>query len=101
TRCRIISLTLDHRRDTRFTKRQIDMRSEHTMRFFTPELYLRFNSRDDAVATAADAEWEMAIARFKVYLESFRDKMPSQVVNLSKMCIHDVDSWLVQVQQDD
>jgi len=34
------------------------------MQFFTPELYLRFNSRDDAVAMAAEAEWEKAITSY-------------------------------------
>ena len=70
------------------------------MRFFTPELYLRFNSRDDAVALAADAEWEAAIARYDGHLESFRSKMPSQVVKLSEMCLHDADILLRQEQQE-
>ena len=70
------------------------------MRFFTPELYLRFNSRDDAVALAADAEWEAAIARYNAHLDSFRGKMPSQVVNLSEMCLHDADILLRQEQQE-
>ena len=100
TRCLTISLTPDHRQGTRFTKRQTDMLSEHTMRFFTPELYLRFNSRDDAVALAADAEWEAAIARYDGHLESFRSKMPSQVVKLSEMCLHDADILLRQEQQE-
>lgn len=81
-------------------KRQTDMPSEHTMRFFTPELYLRFNSRDDAVALAADADWEAAIARYKAHLDSLRGKMPSQVVNLSEMCLHDADILLRQEQQE-
>jgi len=70
------------------------------MRFFTPELYLRFGSPDDAVALAADAEWETAIARYSAHLESFRGKMPSQVVNLSEMCLHDADILLRQEQQE-
>jgi hypothetical protein len=98
--CRIISLTPDHLRDTRFTKRQNDMLSEQTMRFFTPELYLRFNSPDDAVAMAADAEWETAITRYNAHLESFRSKMPSQVVALSKMCLHDAEVLSRQGQQE-
>ncbi len=70
------------------------------MQFFTPELYLRFNSRDDAVAMAADAEWEKAITRYNAQLESFRSKMPSQVVTLSKMSLHDAEILLRQEQQE-
>jgi hypothetical protein len=100
TRYRIISLTPDHQQGTPFTKWQTDMPSEHTMRFFTPELYLRFNSRDDAVALAADAEWERAITSYKAHQESFRGQMPSQVVKLSEMCLHDADILLRQEQQE-
>jgi uncharacterized protein with WD repeat len=66
----------------------------------TPELYLRFNSRDDALALAADAEWEKAIASYNAHLESLRGKMPTQVINLSKMCLHDADVLLRQEQQE-
>ena len=31
---------------------------ENTMRFFTPDLYVRFNSTDDAVADRANEEWD-------------------------------------------
>jgi len=31
------------------------------MRFFTPELFIRFNSPDDMEADRADADWEAAI----------------------------------------
>lgn len=59
------------------------------MTFFTPELYLRFNSRDSAVALTADAEWERAIAKYNEYLATFRDRMPSPVEELSELCLHD------------
>src|SRR5438094_7957878 len=59
------------------------------MRFFTPELYLRFNSRDSAVALTADEAWERAIAKYDEYLATFRERMPSQVAELSELCLHD------------
>ena len=62
--CRIISPIPDRRKGILFTKRQTDMPSDQKMLFFTPELYRRFNSRDQAEALAANAEWEQAIARY-------------------------------------
>ena len=51
-----------------FTKRRTDMPSDHKMLFFTPELYRRYNSQDDDIALAADAEWEAAIASYHQHL---------------------------------
>lgn len=59
------------------------------MQFFTSELYLRYNAPDEATALAADAEWEAAIARYHQHLNGLYEKMPSQVVELSKLCLHD------------
>jgi hypothetical protein len=61
------------------------------MMFFTPELYLRFNSQDEETAWAADAEWEAAIASYHEYLAPLRAKMPSQVAELSQLCLHDAE----------
>ena len=61
------------------------------MLFFTPELYLRYNSQDDKMALAADAEWELAIVRYHQYLATVREKMPSAVDELSRLCLHDGD----------
>jgi hypothetical protein len=65
------------------------MRSDHTMQFFTPELYRRYNSPDDAIALAADAEWETAIVQYRQYLSELDEKMPSEVMELSKLGLHD------------
>jgi hypothetical protein len=65
------------------------MPSEHKMLFFTPELYRRFNSQDDEIALAADAEWEAVIERYRQHLASLSEKMPSQVMELSRLCLHD------------
>ncbi|HZU38206.1 MAG TPA: hypothetical protein VFA18_19945 [Gemmataceae bacterium] len=61
------------------------------MQFFTPELCLRYNSRDDAIALAADAEWEAAIVKYHQHLDRLYGKMPSQVVAVSKLCLHDAE----------
>jgi hypothetical protein len=75
------------------------MPSEQKMRFFTPELYRRYNSPDDAVALAADEEWEQAIARYGEYLAQFQGRMPSQVAKLAELCLHDGEILLRQEQQ--
>jgi hypothetical protein len=65
------------------------MPSEQKMLFFTPELYLRYNSHDDNLALAADAEWEAAIRKYHEHLTTMQEKMPSQVMELSRLCLHD------------
>jgi hypothetical protein len=75
------------------------MPSEQKMLFFTPELYGRFNSEDNEIALAADAEWEAAIARYHQHLTTLHDKMSSQVIELSKLCLHDGEILQRQEQQ--
>ena len=69
------------------------------MQFFTPELYRRYNSQDDEIALAADAEWEAAIVRYHQHLATLREKMPSQVIELSELCLHDGEILQRQEQQ--
>lgn len=59
------------------------------MRFFTPELYVRFNSPDDATADEAYQEWEKAAERYARHLDTFRDRLPSQVKRLTELPLHD------------
>ncbi len=59
------------------------------MKYFTPQLYQQFNSRDEAEAERANEAWEQAILDYKRYLESIHDRMPSQVLALSELCLHD------------
>jgi len=67
------------------------------MKFFTPELYVRFNSPDDDEADRADSEWEDAIRRYEADLESFRDQMPPRVRELAdNLCLHDMQIMVVQ-----
>jgi hypothetical protein len=60
------------------------------MRFFTPALYLQFNSPDDVEADRADQAWEQALIAYRTHLRSARKNMPPNVRRLSeKMCLHD------------
>jgi hypothetical protein len=59
------------------------------MRFFTPELYVQFNSTDDEVADTAYREWEAAVERYAQYLAPFRERLPSQVRKLTELSLHD------------
>ncbi|MFO0970373.1 MAG: hypothetical protein U0793_32895 [Gemmataceae bacterium] len=61
------------------------------MRFFTPELYLRFNSSDEDEVVRAREEWEEAIARYRGRLATLRETMPSQVQKLTELCFHDAE----------
>lgn len=82
-----------------------------TMRFFTPELYLRFNSDDDLLADEADSEWEQALAAYRLHLDAIEPQMPVHVQELSKLnlhdaqllALHDADAGvcILTVQQDD
>ena len=72
-------------------KPPIEKPSEQVMRFFTPELYLQYNSPNDGEADRADEAWEAAIRAYQQHLDGLRDKMPSQVVRLSELCLHDAE----------
>jgi hypothetical protein len=69
------------------------------MVFFTPELYRRYSSLDDKIALAADTEWEAAIARYHLHLATLHEKMPSQMIELSRLCLHDGEILQRQEQQ--
>jgi hypothetical protein len=70
------------------------------MKYFTPELYQQFNSFDVEEAEGADEAWGRAEVAYKERLASVREHMPSQVVRLSELCLHDalVVSRVEQVQ---
>jgi hypothetical protein len=59
------------------------------MKYFTPELYQQFNSFDLDEAERADEAWDRAEAAYKERLARIREQMPSQVVRLSELCLHD------------
>lgn len=89
--CRIISRIRGLPRDTHSMKHPIEKPADQIMRFFTPELYLQFNSSDESVANRADEEWERAVNEYKLHLETLRDGMPSQVRKISELCLHDAE----------
>jgi hypothetical protein len=76
------------------------MPPEDRMLFFTPDLYRRYNSPDEDAAIAADADWEAAIVRYHEYLTSLREKISSQVYELSRLCLHDGVILLRQERQE-
>jgi hypothetical protein len=59
------------------------------MKYFTPELYQQFNSDDVEEAERADEAWDRAEVAYKERLASIREHMPSQVVRLSELSLHD------------
>ncbi|MGD9713074.1 MAG: hypothetical protein AB7V46_13525 [Thermomicrobiales bacterium] len=61
------------------------------MQFFTPQLYQRFNSPDPAEEERAYEAWEQAVLAYKQQLDSVRDRMPSQLIALSELCLHDAE----------
>lgn len=65
--------------------------SEPVMRFFTPDLYRRFNSPDDDEADRANAAWEATIQKYQSHLDGLRPQMTSQVRKLADLCLHDAE----------
>jgi hypothetical protein len=90
--CRIISLITGRQKVTHFMKPKIEKRTESGMKYFKPELYLRYNSRDDATADRADREWEQAIQTYKKHLSKFSKEM-NEHINVKELaenlCLHD------------
>lgn len=54
------------------------------LQFFTPDLYRRFNSPDDAIADRADADWELAIIAYKASLSPYLETMNDRVRTLAE-----------------
>jgi hypothetical protein len=46
------------------------------MKYFTPELLKRYASKDEAIAEAADAEWERACKAYRKHLHAIQPKLP-------------------------
>src|SRR2546423_184413 len=87
---RTTSLTPEARRSaTRFMKRTRNRHCEQGMKYFTPELYQQFNSLDKEVAERADKAWDHAEIAYRERLAHIREGMPSEVVKLSQLCLHD------------
>jgi len=85
----IINLILDPLPDIRSMKPLTAKQSEIAMRFFTPDLYLRFNSNDDEIADQANDEWEKAIDSYQRYLKKLN--LPESVKKLTEINLHDAE----------
>lgn len=60
------------------------------MKFFTPELYSRYNSPDLDVAEAAESEWDAAAAAYQEHFQAIVDRLGSQTRTFfSTSCFHD------------
>ena len=77
---------------------QIEKLSDAVMRFFTPELYMRFNSSNDEEADRANQAWEEAIQEYQRHLNDIWNKLPSPARKLTQVCLHDAD--ILACQQD-
>jgi len=72
-------------------KHLIEKPSDRIMKYFTPQLYQRFNSSNDEDADRANEEWEEAILAYNRQLDGIREWMPSPVRKLSELCLHDAE----------
>lgn len=62
------------------------------MKYFTADLYERFNSRDVDVADRADDQWKKAEVRYEARLQRIRGSLPAVVRELAdKLCLHDAE----------
>jgi hypothetical protein len=59
------------------------------MKFFTPDLYRRCRSRDEAVLDAATQEWEQANERYEQHIKALEAGMPSHLIEFSSLLLHD------------
>jgi len=91
TRCRIVSQIPGRRVGTRFMKRRSEKHFEHVMRFFTPELYVRFNSPDEEEADRANEEWETALVGYRKHLDQIWGQIPDDGKQLADLCLHDAE----------
>jgi hypothetical protein len=74
-------------------------RPKSGLRYFTPALYLRFNSADDAIADDADEAWEQAIRNYHSHLDRIRADLPPRVREFAEsICLHDAE--LVSMHED-
>lgn len=59
------------------------------MKYFTPELVIRFGSLDDEVADAAQHEWEEALENYEKHLQQLRPDFPAPLQQLELLLLHD------------
>ncbi|MBW3542779.1 MAG: hypothetical protein KY476_21160 [Planctomycetes bacterium] len=60
------------------------------MRFFTPDLYLQLNARDDKTAEDTHQQWETAIVQYRIHLTRIGARLsPSTRKIAESLCLHD------------
>src|SRR5260370_613106 len=71
--------------------------SEQSMRFFTPELFIRFNSTDDEIADCANEEWELATNAYAQNVLKLEGRIPAP--ELLSLCMHDAEVLAVKIEK--
>lgn len=64
---------------------------EPLMRFFTPELFERFNSPDNSVADLANEEWEASLSSYRRHLDGLQDRFTPEIKELAALNLHDAE----------
>jgi hypothetical protein len=70
------------------------------MKYFTRDLIERFGSEDDAVASAAQDEWEVVLERYERYLQSIESGLPQHIQEFTRLLLHDAIVWSIVRQGD-
>jgi len=68
------------------------------MKYFTRDLIERCGSTDDAVAGAAEREWEAANSRYEEHLQSIEADFPEHIRAFSNLLLHDALVWSIARQ---
>src|SRR5262249_21370660 len=68
---------------------------EQAMKYFTPDLIERFGSPDDAVARAADAEWESLGEQYEQHLRDIEPGLPNHIREFTNLLLHDARVWSI------
>lgn len=61
------------------------------MIYFTPELFIAFNSSDRMIAGDASMQWDKAVAAYDEHLRSIRRKLPQPLRQLANLYLHDAE----------
>ncbi|HQU43416.1 MAG TPA: hypothetical protein PK867_11435, partial [Pirellulales bacterium] len=62
------------------------------MKYFTPELYLRFRSSGREEVVEAHDDWEAAIDSYRQHIKEIGPRMIANVRNLAEsLCLHDAE----------
>jgi hypothetical protein len=71
------------------------------VKFFTPDLLLRFGSEDTATANAAQDEWEIQNGNYLKRLREIRSALPRSVRTfISQFCLHDAKLLILGLRHD-